>query len=148
GGLAPLTVRFSAQNQTGHSLVLFELDVEGDGVVDLVSTTFQDVPVIYSTPGLLYPVLKATDEQGTHYTADTAISVLRRDQMDALLKSKWNGMKAALEASEIEGALLFFAPEQRSRFRTLLMGLRAQISQLAQDMQEIQLISLIENRAK
>jgi PKD repeat protein len=148
GGLAPLTVRFSAQNQTGRSLVLFEFDVEGDGAVDVVATTFQDVQVIYSKPGLLYPVLKATDEQGTQYTADTAISVLGRDQMDALLKGKWNGMKAALVASDVEDALLFYAPEQRARFRTLFMGLSAQISQIAQDMQEIQLISLIENRAK
>jgi len=148
GGLTPLTVRFSAQDQTGRSLVRFELDVEGDGAVDVVTTTFQDVPVIYSKPGLLYPVLKATDEQGIQYTADTAISVLGREQMDVLLKGKWNGMKAALLASDVEGALLFFAPEQRSRFRTLFLGLSTQISQIAQDMQEIQLISLIENRAK
>ena len=148
GGLTPLTVRFSAQDQTGRSLVRFELDVEGDGAVDVVTTTFQDVPVIYSKPGLLYPVLKVTDEQGVQYTADTAISVLGREQMDVLLKGKWNGMKAALLASDVEGALLFFAPEQRSRFRTLFLGLSTQISQIAQDMQEIQLISLIENRAK
>ena len=68
--------------------------------------------------------------------------------MDVLLKGKWNGMKAALLASDVEGALFFFAPEQRLRFRTLFMGLSAQISQIAQDMQEIQLIYLIENRAK
>lgn len=148
GGLAPLTVRFSAQNQTGRSLVLFELDVEGDGAVDVVATTFQDVPVIYSKPGLLYPVLKATDEQGTQYTADTAISVLGRDRMDVLLKGKWNGMKAGLVASDVEGALFFFAPEQRSRFRTLFLGLSTQIAEIGRDMQDIQLIFLIENRAK
>jgi hypothetical protein len=147
-GVAPLLVTWQVVNQTGRPLVRFELDPTGTGTFGPPTATLEGTQTTYATPGLFAPTLRAIDDQGTQYTATALISVLARDQVDALLKAKWNGMKAALMAGNIEGALLFFTPEQRARFRTLFTALSAQLPQIAQDMQDIQLVYLVESRAK
>jgi sugar lactone lactonase YvrE len=147
-GVAPLTVTWEVINQTGHKLVKFELDEAGTGSFGQPTGSFDRVRTTYSVPGLQHPHLRALDEQGTAYSATATINVLARDQVDTLLKGKWNGMKAALITNDTEGALGYFNTEQRSRFRTLFTALHSQISQIARDMQEIQLIYVQENRAK
>jgi hypothetical protein len=128
--------------------VTIELDFDGDGTVDFIGTTLQDASFTYTLPGLYFPSVTITDVGGARITATTGVNVLARDQMDALLKGKWDGLKTALMASDINGALSYFLPLQQDRFRTLFTALSAQIAQIAQDMQDIQLIYVIENEAK
>ncbi len=57
-------------------------------------------------------------------------------------------MKAALTAADIEGALQFFVPDQQPRYRTLFTALQDHLPQVAGDIGDIQLISIVEHRAK
>lgn len=147
-GVAPLVVRWQVENMTGRALVLFELDERGTGTYNPPVATLDGVETTYTTPGLLHPVLRATDDQANQHTATAPINVLAREQMDAMLQEKWYGLRAALKANAIEVALGYFTPEQQPRFRTLLTALSDQLGQIAEDLQEIQLIYLVEHRAK
>jgi hypothetical protein len=92
------------------------MDFEGDDVTDLnpTSTTFTH---IYETPGAYYPTITLTDELGNSYTGSTAIVVYDRNDMDALLQAKWNGVKQALIDGDIEGALEYHHPGSREKYR-------------------------------
>jgi hypothetical protein len=147
-GIAPLAVRWQVINQTGRSLSNFAFDSDGTGAFTPLSASLDGTETTYATPGLRLPLLRTSDDQGTLYTARVVINVLARDEIDALLKSKWNGMKAALVTNDIERALVFFTPEQRGRYRTLFTVLGGQIAQIAAGMEDIQLLTVLENRAK
>jgi hypothetical protein len=80
--------------------------------------------------------------------ASAHLPVLAQAATEALLRSVWTDMKAALMATDIERALEFFAPAQRPRYQTLFTALRDRLPQIARDMGDIQLVSIEELRAK
>jgi hypothetical protein len=143
-GVAPLTVAFSLRGATGA----VSMDFDGDGTVDFSGASLDGQAFTYTRPGVYAPRAILTDAQGSPVTVTTIVNVLDRVQVDALLKAKWNAMKAALIRNDIEGALLFFTPPQRDRFRTLFTLAGARIAQIAADMQDIELIYLVEGQAK
>lgn len=66
---------------------------------------------------------------------------VRRDQLDRLIRSTWNGMLQALSANQIDRALGYFCDETRSNYRRMLSALSPdKCRQLALDLQDIQLI--------
>jgi hypothetical protein len=147
-GVPPLGVIWQVLNETGRPLVQFELDVTGTGTFDAPVSTLDGVRTIYATPGLWLPVVRATDDQGQQYIATTTIAVLDRAETDAALQAKWNAMRAALRAEAVELALEFFAPEQRPRYQTLFSALGNQLAQIGQELGDLQLVYLVEQRAK
>src|SRR5206468_201824 len=100
------------------------------GTVDFTGPSLDGQSFTYTQPGLYFPTATISDASGTQSTVSTVINVLAKDQMDILLKGKWNAMKTALTGNDIEGAVRFFTPEQQPRFRTLFTGLSARIAQI------------------
>jgi hypothetical protein len=135
-------------NSTGRPLVQYELDPQGTGSFGPPVSTLDGVQTTYTVPGLVFPVLRATDDRGTEYTATTLVNALPRSELDALLRGKWNGMKAALTMTDIEGALRYFVPSQQVRYRAIFTALSDQLSQLAVAMEEITLVELLGRQAQ
>ena len=115
GGAPPLTVTFHLENNTGRTLVRFELDVEGDGRVDVTTITFDEPQTTYTTPGVVVPTLRATDDQGQVYTTSTLVSVGGTPP----LEPKWEGMKDALRRGDIPAALSFVHTASRARYEAV-----------------------------
>jgi len=94
------------------------LDADGDGTPDFGSTTLPEtIPFTYAQPGLYHATMTITDDQGVIYTATININVMSLTELDALLKSKWEGMKAALVNGDIETALTYFTSPVQERYR-------------------------------
>ncbi len=144
-GVAPLTARFTLG---GVAAANISLDADGNGTADVTGPTLDGQTFAYTQPGFYVATAAVTDTRGTRFTATTLVTVFDRGQIDDFLKGKWNAMKAALIRGDIEGAVQPFTPTQRDRYRTLFTALSDQISQIAQDMEDIQLIYVIEGRAK
>ena len=70
-GVAPLVVTWKVVNNTGRALIQYELDSTGGGTFESVAGF--DTPVTYSVPGLWFPTLRVTDDQGATHTTTTAI---------------------------------------------------------------------------
>jgi hypothetical protein len=119
GGPPPLTVTFSVQNNTGRTLVSYELDVDGNGIADLTPTTFDNVQTTYNTQGHFVATLRALDDQNQSYTARTMIAV----SAPPALVPKWEGMKDALRRGDIPAALGFIHSSARERFRKVFDSL-------------------------
>jgi hypothetical protein len=137
-GLAPLIVRWQVTNLTGRPLVQYELDANGTGAFGTPMATLEGVQTTYTIPGLVAPVVRATDDQGMVYTATTTVNVLPQNQIDGLIRAKWNGMKDALRGNAIEAAATYFLPTQQARYRTLFTLLGSRLTQVVNDMAEIE----------
>jgi glucose/arabinose dehydrogenase len=125
GGAAPLTVTFHLQDNTGRSLMWFELDVDGNGSSDFASGTFNEPQTTYTRQGLFVARLRATDDPGQVYTATTLVNV---GGMPAL-EPKWEGMKDALRRGDIPAAVAFIHSTARDRYEAIFRRLTP--SQLA-----------------
>lgn len=147
-GIAPLSTTFSIETSISGTITAYRIDFDGDGTTDTEQTTDEGITHVYNTQGMYYPTVTIEDSTGNTYTETTVINVLSKDAMDALLKGKWTGMKAALENGDIEGALSYFAEDYQQLYRNLFTNLSAQMPQVAQDMAEIQLVSVKDNTAK
>ena len=84
-GIAPLTANFSAST-SNFTPASYQMDFEGDGVIDYTGTTFENISHTYLQEGIFYPALTVKDAQGNTYLDTIAITVLSKTEMDTLKK--------------------------------------------------------------
>jgi hypothetical protein len=76
------------------------------------------------------------------------VLVYDANTLDALLRAKWNAMKARLAAGDIDGALNYYGSTTRDDYQAIFTALGDQLPQVAQEMQAIELIQAEEGFAK
>lgn len=145
-GIAPLTTYCS--ESTSFIPASYKMDFEGDGIVDYTGTTFEDINHTYSSEGIFYPTLMVTDNQGNTYSDTIAVTVMNKAEVDSLLQGKWVKMKDCLVEQDIEGALNYYLEESQQLYRDIYTAFLDQLPQVAQEMQDIQLIYAESNTAK
>jgi DNA-binding beta-propeller fold protein YncE len=145
-GIAPLTTYFSAS--TSFIPVSYQMDYEGDEVVDYTGTIFENISHIYTSEGIFYPTITVTDNQGNTYSDTIAITVMNKAEIDTLLREKWEGMKTALANQNIAQALNYHLDEARQLYSDIYTAFFDQLPQHAQEMQDIQLVYAKNNTAK
>ncbi|MBF0592617.1 MAG: hypothetical protein HQL02_11075 [Nitrospirae bacterium] len=147
-GLAPLTTSFDVLEKLPNEVTGYSIDFEGDGSIDYTATEFEDVSYTYTTPGVYYPTITLTDSAGNTYTDRIAITVLDEAETDAMLRAKWNSMKAAFVAGDIEGGLQYICAGSRDDYRNALQFLDDMVPATFSSMQEISLIYVRNGVAK
>jgi hypothetical protein len=75
-----------------------------------------------TTEGIYHYIATVTDAEGTVYEDTIAVIVMPKTDLEALLQNKWNEMKAALLAGNLDLALSYFVPSTQDRYRRLLGG--------------------------
>ncbi|HLY37304.1 MAG TPA: hypothetical protein VKU61_04670 [Candidatus Binatia bacterium] len=130
-GIAPLAVTFHGWSAAPVEVATF--DSRGDGRVDYRGPTL-DVPAMtYQAPGIYLPALTVN---GTH----RAVAILRvyaKKDLDALLQEKWSGMRGALRRGDVDGAVRFFAIEQRETYRKTFNALTIPVADMGRLLGEI-----------
>ncbi len=107
-------------------------------------TSFDDCRVKMTVEGVYYLTATGTGTDGNTYQDTVPVTVLSRSQMDAMLKAKWEGMKAKLASQDVEAALGCFISDSQSKFRTTFTVLHDSLPSLASNMQNIELIYIKE----
>ncbi|MBN1254146.1 MAG: hypothetical protein JXA50_02630 [Deltaproteobacteria bacterium] len=69
-------------------------------------------------------------------------------ELDTLLRSQWNEMRAALARNDIDKAVSYFAYENRELYRKIYTALADQLPQVAQDMGDITPVAIEHRTAK
>jgi hypothetical protein len=147
-GIPPLTAYFSVSTEIPNLIVHYEMDFEGDGVIDYTGSTFEDFNYTSTTEGIYSPTLTVTDIQGNTYSDTIAITMLNKAHIDALLKGKWEGMKEALTKGEIEGALKYFIGRSKERYRSIFSALKDQFPSILQTFVEFNIANVFDNIAE
>ena len=141
-----LNVAFEVAAYLVNPVSSYSWDFNGDGTPEITGTE-ATVMAQYQYPGLYFPRVTVSDTQGNIYVETAVVHVLSREEMDALLKSKWGEMRTRLASGDIEGALFFFDESTKEDFRRLFNILSPVLQTIAQDISDIQFIEYIENAA-
>jgi hypothetical protein len=124
-GVAPLRVSFSVSG--GPVPAALNLDLEPNGTIDFAGASLEGQTFTYTQSGLFLPKVTVTDAQGNQFTASTVVQVYDQVALDALLQSKWTGLKDALRAGDIPRALSHIAVPSRARYEALFQALSARL---------------------
>ncbi len=141
-----LNVTFDAETYLANPVSSYSWDFNGDGTAEITGTE-ATVTAQYQNPGIYLPRVTVTDTQGNTYSETTLVNVLYREEMDALLRSKWEGVRTRLSDGDIEGALLFFDEFTKQDYRELFNALSSWLPAIVQEMSDIQLIKYSRNAA-
>lgn len=147
-GIPTLTTYFSVTTAIPNAITTYQIDFEGDGIIDYTGGAFDNISHTYTTEGIFYPTLTVTDDQGNTYADTIAITVLNKADIDALLKSKWEGMRTALITQNVDTAADYFTQETKTLYRNLFNALHDNLPQIALEMQGIQFVSAKGNTVK
>lgn len=139
-----LNVTFEVEAYLVNPVSSYFWDFNGDGTTEIIGT---DAMVIaqYQFPGLYFPKLTVADSQYNTYTETTIVHVLSREEIDVLLRAKWEGMKGALVQGNIEGAISYFDDFSKAGYKEHFTVLSPIVSQIVQELNDIQLIRMMKN---
>ena len=144
-GISPLEVTLSIE--ATFSFTDSSLTYTGPGEVETLDSTAYEYRVRMTTEGIYYFTAEVNHESNT-YTDTIAIEVLSEAALDALLKAKWDGMKAALIDGDIQKALLYQYEGLRDKYEAIYNLLGSDLATKIQQMQDIELIYATGDRAK
>jgi hypothetical protein len=131
-----------------NPIASYSWDTDGDGTAEQSGKDLSKITATYQAPGLYFPRVTITDSQNNTYTENTIINVLSKEQMDALLKGKWEGMKGGLSDADIEKAVGFFEEGSQDTYRNQFIALKSILPMIANDMGQINLVKIEGNRAE
>ena len=130
-GIVPLVVTWKVVNNTGRTLIQYELDPTGGGSFDRAVESLDFTQTTYSTAGLWSPTLRVVDDQGTTYTTTAVLVASDPAAVSARFDALWAGFKARLQAGDTSGALSFVSPVLRSRMELVFQDLGASLPTVA-----------------
>jgi YVTN family beta-propeller protein len=123
-GVAPLTTRFSLATSIPNPVANYQIDFDGDGVIDYTGETFENVSHTYTTEGFFYPTIIVKDDEGHTYSDTIVLTVMDKVLLDSLLKAKWEALKAALSEKDTEKALGYFVDRSKDRYGRIFDALK------------------------
>lgn len=139
-----LNVTFEAEAYLSNPVSSYSWDFNGDGTPEITGVESK-ITAQYQEPGLYFPKLTITDTQGNVYTETIVVNVLSLQELDALLRSKWGGMKNKLLSGDVEGALVFFEESAKPAYRELFNTLSSLLPVIVQEMSDVQLNAYASN---
>jgi PKD repeat protein len=146
-GISPLDVKFSIDTQISNQITTYKMDFDGDGPQDATTVDPDNISFTYEE-GLYYPTITVVDDQDNQYTDTIAINVLSLDEMDTLLKAKWEDFGAALINSDIEDALELFEVNSREFYRKQFTAFYPILNIIGNELGNLQLVAIKDNRAE
>ncbi|OGW38146.1 MAG: hypothetical protein A2Y97_01475 [Nitrospirae bacterium RBG_13_39_12] len=145
-GIPPLTTYFSSS--ISLTPVSYQMDFEGDGVIDHSGITFEDINYTYTSEGIYYPTLTVTDDQGNTYSDTIAITIMSKTEIDTLLKGKWEGMKEAMVIGDTNYALRYISSSAQEMYSYNFELMKDILPSIVQSMSDINLDELEDGVAK
>ena len=101
-----------------------------------------------TTEGVYHFTAEVIGPDGILYEDTIIITVLNRDQLDALLRAKWEGMKGLVMAQNTEGALAFIIGSTQEMYRYNFELMRDILPSILQPMSDINLDEIEDGIAK
>lgn len=147
-GLAPLASFFSVSTEMSNPVSRYEMDFDGDGVVDYTGANFEDVGYTYETEGFFYPTIRVIDGEGNTYSDTIAITVFKRSELEDILKERWEGLKKALKERNTEEALGYFVQRSKERYGRIFDALKDQLPTILDTFVEFNITDYYDNVAE
>jgi len=141
-GIAPLTSYFSVSTDISNPIVSYQMDYEGDGTIDYIGATFEDINHTYMSEGIYFPTLTTTDNQGNTFSDTIAVTVLNDIEIDNRLEDKWISMTDSLKNSDITTALSFISSASKEAYQEMFNAIKNQLPSIMFTQKEFNCISV------
>ncbi|MBR9986975.1 MAG: hypothetical protein KFF68_13805, partial [Desulfosarcina sp.] len=144
-GSAPQTMTLSATGTFSiQDAVFSHTGISPDEFVELAPDEYQTT---FTQEGIAFITVEAT-HAATIYRDAIGIVIVDRNEVDALLRQKWTGMKAHLAAKDVTQAVMQFDEGKKGLYEEIFSALLDRLPQIAGDMQDISLISIDDQSAR
>ncbi len=144
-GILPLEVTLKIDGS--FSITQSNLNIIGPVQPEVLSSSPDEYSVKFVAEGIYYVTASSTDTLGYVYQDTIMVTVFNKTQLDALLKVKWEGMKGALTIQDVEGAVGYFETNSQAVYRNQFTDLSPILNIIANEMGQIQLLSITNNWA-
>jgi hypothetical protein len=145
-GISPLETTLRIDGS--FSFTESSLTYTGPGEVEFLESTSEEYRVRMTVEGVYYFTAEVTDSQSIAYTDIVAVVVLNQAELDTLLRAKWDGMKAALIAGDVEGATSFHHGVLKDEYESICNLIGSNLPVLVQQMQDIESVYTKGDKAK
>ena len=142
-----LEITFEAEAYLPNPVSSYSWDFNGDGVAEVTGPNPTAIAQ-YQYPGIYFPRVTVTDDQGNVYTETAVVNIFSFEEMDVLLRAKWEGMKAKLFHKDIPSALDYFIDFSKEVYQQAFGVIMDELPQIVTDMGEIEPILIRNNMAK
>jgi len=142
------TTTLKADARIPAAVADYSWDTDGDGTIDASGKELSSVAASYTRTGLYFPKVTVTDAAGNKYVDVAVVNVLSMTEVDALLKTKWDGMKGGLAAGNVDKATRYFLTQSQVRYKGVFTVLKNDLPQIADEMNATELIYLKNGIAK
>jgi hypothetical protein len=133
---------------------LYSFSYTGPGAVANMgdNATLMEFERRITEPGLYYITTEdnETIDNVTKVLHSDTIAIMadNRTSLDMKLKAKWEGMKGSLSQSNVNNAISWFDNSTKEGYTEAFTALSAQLPQIAQDLNNIQLLDMQNSTAK
>jgi len=125
------------------------LTYTGPGVVEFLGMPEEhEYDIQITGEGVYYFTVEVTDAENNLYTDTIAVVVLDQEELDALLKAKWEGMRQALAQNDIDSSVHYFSESSKENYREMFTILSESLSHIEQELGDIQFIAVMKNSAE
>ncbi len=136
-GILPLEVVLRIGGS--FSITNSNLNVTGPAQPEITSSSPEEYKVKMKAEGIYTFTASATDTNNNTYTDTMAIIVMNKNQMDMLLKNKWEGMKTALASGNINGAVINFDSDTQGIYQNQFTALVPILPDIVNELNAIQI---------
>ncbi|MBI5676506.1 MAG: hypothetical protein HZC48_11915 [Nitrospirae bacterium] len=142
-GIAPLevTLKIDASFSINNS----SINITGPSQAEFLPSSPDEDKVRLKAEGIYTLTASATDINNNTYTDTIAITVLNKDQLNIMLKGKWEGMKGALMIGDTETALTYINTEKRETHRNKFEALAGTMPAILDTFVEFNFVKFYKN---
>jgi hypothetical protein len=145
-GTAPITATLRVDGT--FSITSTTITGSGPATPEITAISADEYSVKIKAEGTYTFTVSATGPDGSTYQDVSTIVVQSRTQMDNMLKAKWEGMKTALAAGNVEEAVSYFLDTSQESFRYRFTLLAAELPQVVADMGICRIVEVKEHLAE
>ena len=148
-GTAPFTTSLTVDTYLSFAQAgLPVLTVSGPDAATETWISDTEIDLEFTVPGAYTLTYELDDDHGGTYRSRVMVNVLDNTKLDALLKTKWDRMKEALSAGDVEGSLGYFLETSKNKYRDAFNAKISDLPQVFTNMQNIEMIYIRDGIAK
>jgi hypothetical protein len=140
-GTGPLEVSFRINGS--FSVAIYTTSASGPVPVTIIPGQSPDeFSARLVVEGMYTVTVSATAPDGQAYSDSVTVTVVNKNQLDSLLKAKWEGMKSKVIAGDIPGAGTYFPVASRDMFLSLFADASIDIVARLNDVTAVKVYSI------
>ncbi|MHB1351674.1 MAG: CAP domain-containing protein [Desulfobulbaceae bacterium] len=148
-GVSPFkTTLYVKLNNLERSIRSSSLTYDGPGAVTIAQVDPAEYDLEIAAPGLYTLTCQATDDLGNVFQHDIYAVVYDRTELSSMLQGKWNFMRTALAAGDINGALGVISSNAKDMYSYNFNLLSSHLGEIAAGLQDITLIDMHDGEAE